>query len=414
MGRRPRLLALLAVLATTAAMAAACSSGGSSTAASTSTSTSTSTTQPAPTTTTVPGKSAVVLLSVGGNIDAYAANPPFTRQRVVAAGSAPGGIEPHGQICFFPDGSRRFVTAETRPAAAGAFAAGYGVYQLTGDRVGAFRVRRLSGFVSPSAAGSTPSTYGCAFTNDGRLFTTDAGAATGPATGQIVEWLPPLTGTTVAHCVIASGVASPGGLAADGHGGVALASSRAPGAGVWEYTGQFPTSGSACGALNTVSPTAPAGTPRVTTGVAAAELIHAGPHGLSAPSAVASSPDGRSLVVTSAPDGVIARYSLAGAFQSILLAPSAGEQLAATPRANGTPQGVAVNADGTVFYADPGLVRSANGTVAPAAMAGSLRRVTVTNGQAGKPQALKQHLPAPDGLGIFDPQSSSGGAGSIT
>ncbi len=75
---------------------------------------------------------------------------------------------------------------------------------------------------------------------------------------------------------------------------------------------------------------------------------------------------------------------------------------------------MAVNADGAVFYADPGLERAANGSVAPGARVGSLRRIAVTKGQPQPPNALNQDLPAPDGLGIFDPSKASGGAGSIT
>jgi len=58
-------------------------------------------------------------------------------------------------------------------------------------------------------------------------------------------------------------------------------------------------------------------------------------------------------------------------------------------------------------------VRSSDGTVAPAARAGSLRRIVVTGGKPGAPQVVNRQLPAPDGLGIFDPTSASGGAASI-
>ncbi len=400
-------------LALAAVVVTGCSSG--STPTTTPTSAPTTTTTPTPSTTEQPGKNAVLFVAVSGNIDAYATQAPYSRQRVVAAGTAPDGTEPHGQICFFPDGSRRFVVAESRPAVAGsAAAAGFGIYQLTGDDVGTYRVSRVAGVVSPSAASTTsPSTYGCAFLADGRLLTTDVGLASGLPTGQLIEWFAPFTSATVAHCIVATGLSSPGGLAADRNGGIDVAASRAPGAGVWRFDGAFPKSAATCGVLD--APTAHiAGAPsRVLAGVAATDLVPAGPDGLSSPSAVAASADGRSLVVTSEPDGVINAYDLSGHLLSRVLAPPKGEQLGTTPRASGTPLGIAVNADGTIFYADPGLVRAADGSVAPGLETGGVWRIAVNGGQAAKPQAINRLLQGPDGVGIFDPDKASGGSASI-
>jgi hypothetical protein len=151
----------------------------------------------------------------------------------------------------------------------------------------------------------------------------------------------------------------------------------------------------------------------VASGIRSALLVAAGANGLSAPAAVALTADGKGFVATSPPDGVIDQYDLSGHFVGTILAPPAGEQLGATPRAGGTPQGVAVNADGAVFYTDPGLLKSGNGTIAPGLRVGSLRRIVVKGGKAGTPQVVNRQLPAPDGLGIFDPSSASGGSASI-
>jgi hypothetical protein len=409
---------LAGALSAVALLAAACSSTSNGDSAPTTTPAPSTTVAPSTSTTEAPGKNAVVFVSVGGNIDAYAAQPPFDRQRVVAAGTAPDGSEPHGQICFLPDGSRRFVVAETRPARPGRpAAAGMGLYQLTGDDVGTYRVARLGGVDDPAAsAGAGSTTYGCAFLPDGRLFTTVVGAATGAATGQLTEWFPPFTAAKATRCVIATGLASPGGLAADRNNGIEVAVSRAPGAGVWRFSGSFPTGATACGALAPPTTTAAnhtTGPASVASGVTAGQLVAAGPHGLSAPAAVAVSNDGKSLVVTSPPDGVIDAFDLTGQFTSTLLAPKAVEQLGATPRASGSPFGVAVNGDGAVFYADPGLVKAPSGTIAPGLRVGSLRRIVVTNGKAAPPQLVNGRLPGPDGLGIFDPTSAAGGSASI-
>ncbi len=403
---RTRLVLAAALALALASVVAGCSSGSIPT--TTPTTAMPSTTAPPSTSTTEPGTDAVVFVSVGGNIDAYDSQAPYDRQRVVAAGTAPNGSEPHGQICFLPDATKRFVVAETRPAAAGTpAAAGFGLYQLSGDGIGTFRVQRVNGFTSPGATSASATlTYGCAFSKGGQLFTTDVGSVSptnsqsGAADGQLIEWFPPFTSSAPAHCVVATGLAVPQGLAAEPDGSVDLASASTPTAGVWRYSGAFPTKSTAC--------TTPM------TGVTATKVIPAGANGLSAPAAVALTSDNKSLVVTSAIDGVVDQFGLDGTFTTTLLTPDPAAPLAATPFTTGTPLGVAVNADGAVFYADPGLERAANGSVAPGARVGSIRRIAVTKAQPQAPNALNQNLPAPDGLGIFDPSKASGGAGSIT
>ncbi len=417
-GRGPTPLGLLAALAVATLALVACSSSTESTTPTSAP----STTAPATTTTTTPGKSAVVFVSVGGNIDAYSTQAPYHRERVVAAGTAPNGGQAHGQICFFPDGSRRFVVAETTPAVAAtpttpatAAQAGWGVYQLTGNDVGTFKVARVGGFTSPSAPSTAPSTYGCAFLSDGRLFTTDVGNASGAGTGQLIEWFGPFTPSspgaaiTLAHCTIATNLASPGGLAPDQDGSIDLASSRAPTAGVWKYGGTFPTDGASCEAA---AAPAPGDGGVMVTDVTASVLIPAGQNGLGAPSAVALAADAKTLMVSSAPDGVIDQFDLSGQFSQTVLAPKSGEQLGTNPRADGTPFGIAVNADGNLFYADPGLVQ-VNGVVQPGPRVGSLRRISFTKGQPQPPETVNQTLAAPDGLGIFDPAQAGGGSASV-
>ena len=234
----------------------------------------------------------------------------------------------------------------------------------------------------------------------GTLSATDSQA--GAADGQLIEWFPPFAGANVAHCVVATGLAVPQGLAAEPDGSIDVASASAPTAGVWRYRGSLPTKAAACSGAAAPLP-----------GVTATKIVAAGANGLGSPSAVALTPDNKSLVVSSAVDGVIDQFGLDGTFTTTLLTPNPAGPLGATPFATGTPLGVAVNADGAVFYADPGLTK-VGATVAPAAHLGSVRHFDVRDGQPQAPAALNQGLPAPDGLGIFDPSKASGGAGSIT
>ena len=71
----------------------------------------------------------------GNNLDAYEPIPPFTTQRVIhTIADQPDGLDINAQICFFPDGSGRFVagedTGQPNPPA------GWGIFQLSGTEVG--------------------------------------------------------------------------------------------------------------------------------------------------------------------------------------------------------------------------------------------------------------------------------------
>lgn len=402
-----RLFSTSAVAVTLLLLVAACSSPKARTATS-----STTTSPPGQvTTTTVPEAQGVLFAATEGNIDAYLTLAPYTRQRVVASGTGPPGTTAHGQICFTPDGSRRFVIAETRRPAEAAATAGWGVYQLTGDDIGSFRVRRVFGWDSAGTlSADAPTTYGCAFLPDGRLFTTDVGnQRDGAATGRLVEWFAPFDAATPAHCVLAADLATPLGLSVDESGAVYLASARAPTAGLWRYRGTFPSDPAGC---VTAIPE-PAGTEPPGTGppgppiVTAKLLVTGGTAGLSAPTAVAIAPNGQDLVVSSAPDGLIVAFDLEGADPSTVLEP-----LEPGSPATRSPFGLTIAPDGSVIYADTGLVTDTSGAIVPGNATGALSRIDTSDGTARPPETIDERLNAPDGLGLYLPLSMSGGAAS--
>ena len=437
-------LVLVAGVALLTALVASCSSPKSS-----SSSTTTSTLAPGVvTTTTTPEADAVVFAATEGNIDAYLPTDPFTRQRVVAAGTGPAGTTPHGQICFDSNGSRRFVVAETRTPVAGATtpaSAGWGVYQLTGNDIGSFDVHRLTGWDSPSAPSTdAPSTYGCAFLSTGQLITTDVGNRhDGDATGQLVEFFPPFDGTTPASCTLATALGSPLGLSVGNDDTLYLASSRAPTAGVWRYSGTFPASATDCVPAVSAAPATPGTTlppastttttsrsggsggnttttggstrpttpPAATTPLVASLFIPAGQNQLSTPSAVSVVPSGEALVVTSPPDGVIAAYQTDGTYVGSLLKPNTGSTLGPkTSFPGGTPFGVVVSPQGAVIYADPGYVRDAKGQLVPGTQTASLRTIETQEGSTAIPQDIDTGLQGTDGLGLYVPSGGGGAA----
>ncbi len=370
-------------------MAMACSSSKPKAAAPT---TSTSSLSEATTSTTAVDAAPIVFTAAAGTIDAYLTSSPYTRQRVVAAGTGRDGTTPHGQICFVPDGTRRFVVAEIRTPAGAPAAAGWGIYQLTGDEIGAFRVRRLGGWDSPGAPSiDAPATYGCAFLPDGRLFTTDIGnQRSGAATGRVVEWFGPFDSPTVASCVVASDLATPLGLSADTNGAVYLASARAPTAGVWRYDGTFATDAASC----------------VHAAVTSTQLVTGGTSGLSAPTAVAVAPSNKAFVVTSAPDGLVVAFDLDGANPEDLLRP--------TPqRPKSSPFGITVSPTGSVIYVDTALVADAKGVLTPGDRSGSLLVIDPSGGSNPAPSVMDHGLDGPDGLGLYVPGAGGGAASKV-
>jgi len=102
--------------------------------------------------------------------------------------------------------------------------------------------------------------------------------------------------------------------------------------------------------------------------------------------------------VSSVLNGVIAEFDARGKFVRRLMRPAPGEQLPFP--STGTPLGLGVDASGTVYYADIGIVRGANG-FGPGTNAGTVRRIRFENGQPQAPEILDSGLNFPDGIGVL-------------
>jgi len=386
--------------------------------------------QPGAVTTTVPQDQGVVFSAVDGNIDAYLSVAPFTKQRVVAAGTGPEGTTPHGQICFAPDATKRFVIAETRTPRGFPATAGWGIYQLTGDNIDTFRVRRVGGWDSPGDMSvDSPTTYGCTFLSDGRLFTTDVGnQRSGPATGRLVEWFSPFDSAAPTPCVIADALATPLSLSSDASGAVYLASARTPTAGVWRFRGTFPAAVTGCvkatdepagepdptttttETRRNVRPPAEGPTPTMPPGpasVTAKRIIDQGSSGLQTPTGVSVAPSGKALVVTSAADGLIVAFDLFGAQPEVIL--PASQPPSPVVR---NPFAVAITPSGAVIYVDSGPSTIIDSQVIPATNAGSIDQIDTSSSRVRPPITMAEHLNNPDGIGLYLPPSVSGGSAS--
>ncbi len=103
--------------------------------------------------------------------------------------------------------------------------------------------------------------------------------------------------------------------------------------------------------------------------------------------------------------GVINEYGPDGAFRRNILSPPAGESLGAKPYSTGTPLGIGVAADGTLFYADIGITATSKG-VGPGDHTGTVRRIRFVNGAAQPPDTMATGLDFPDGIGVWGPPRS--------
>jgi hypothetical protein len=119
------------------------------------------------------------------------------------------------------------------------------------------------------------------------------------------------------------------------------------------------------------------------------------------PNAIAKSPKG-SLFVSSVFNGVIAEFTADGKYVRDILRPPAGEQLGAQPFSTGTPLGVGVGPDGSVYYADIGIVISDDG-IGPGTGTGHVRRIAFDRaGRPTAPEEMDKGLAFPDGIGVWD------------
>jgi hypothetical protein len=353
--------------------------------------------QASPTTTAAVKAQAIVFNGEGNNLNAISTTPPFRKQTVIRNhDDDPDGLDINAQICFFPDSPRRFIagedTGQPNPPA------GWGIFDLSGEGIGSFtaaQVGKLTPTYQPSD--SNPENYGCGFLRDGRVLTTDIGnQASGPTNGQLIVWFPPFDSRQVRYCKIDIAIATAGQIFVDDQDRIYVASARpgAPTTGVLRYTGPFPTSDDAAGGCSRKDAT---GAPLADT--MRREQFVAAQDPILTPYAMA--PTGRGgFYVSSVFNGTIAEVDANGKYVRTVLKPPAGETLGTTTFSTGTPLGLGVADDGTIYYADIGIVISPDVGPGPE---GSVRRIRFVNGRPQAPEVMATGLQYPDGIGIFQP-----------
>ena len=139
------------------------------------------------------------------------------------------------------------------------------------------------------------------------------------------------------------------------------------------------------------------GAPLVDPGVVTKKRFITGdPLGALTPSAVVAAPGGR-YFVSSVLTGVIAEYGANGRFVRRVLDPPLLNLL--PPHPGGTPYGMVVDDDGSLWFADIGVQVNLP-DIGPVDQTGTVRRIRFVDGQPLAPEVMRADMSFPDGLGL--------------
>lgn len=291
------------------------------------------------------------------------------------------GLDINAQVCFLDE--RTFVAGEDTGQPE--ITPGWGVFMLDGDTLDELTATRIARLVPTyQAADSQPEMFGCGVLPDGRVVLTDVGnQALGPGTGQLMMFFPPVggwSGDITEHCKLDTDLATAQQIAIDGD-DVLVASARPPTVGVWRYT-DLPTDIDDCREL------------------APDLFIDPADGGLGIANGIAAAPDG-GWYVSSVFTGVINEYGPDGTFVREILRPPAGESLGAAPFSTGTPNGIGVTVDGTLWYADLGIIVRDDGSIGPGSELGTVRVIRFVDGEPQPPEVVEAGLAFPDAIGVL-------------
>ncbi|MFQ5512886.1 MAG: PQQ-binding-like beta-propeller repeat protein [Myxococcota bacterium] len=296
----------------------------------------------------------------------------------------------NGMVCLIPDGSGRFVAGEDtgQPSPP----PGWGVFSPGGEQIGKLTA-------TYNVAQGEP--FGCAFDPNGLLFTTEVGGQDfGTPSGQLILWFPPYDrfpgpagaypntdAPSTSFCKIATDIGTAGGIALDRQGRVYVAAASQ--LSVFRFSPPFPTGPDAAGGCGSVDAL---GSPLADSVQRETFLA---PNGLSTYTGLALAPNGH-LYAAEVITGRIGEYDLDGNLVRMLVEPN--ESL--PPISTGTPQGITVGGDGTLYYADLDLV----GTFPALGPGpdGKVWRVRFdASGNPSPPEVIRSGLAFPDGVSIL-------------
>jgi sugar lactone lactonase YvrE len=271
----------------------------------------------------------------------------------------------NGHTCLLPDGSGRFLLGEDTRQDEGE-RQGWGIFVANGGFVAKIPEPETEG----EAEQIEP--FGCAFHEEGNLFVTDVGSGSfGAEDGKLVTFFGPDYDT---FCVLDTTLRTAGAVAiADGD--VYVAESVPPGR-VQRYAAPFPASADECDTVQVE------------------RSVFIEDPDLSTPIGLARAPNGNWYVSSVVIPPKINEYDDDGELVRTI---AEGDDI-------GNPSGIAVAADGTIYYADLGLEeRPPPVFYAPGDGTGTVRRITFDeDGNPLPPEVLADGLDYPDAVAVLE------------
>jgi sugar lactone lactonase YvrE len=273
----------------------------------------------------------------------------------------------NGEICLLPDGDGNFLMGEDTRQEDGD-RQGWGVFEPDGT----FE-RKILEPETPNEPGQIEP-FGCAFDSEGRLFVSDVGSGSFDATdGKLVVYFPPDYDSS---CILDGGLRTAGGLVID-DGGSALVTESVPQGKILRFAPPFPASADEC-------ETVPAN-----------KSTFIEDPDVQTPIGIVRAPNGNWYVSSVFIPTAIREYDANGQFVRTI---AEGDDI-------GTPAGLALGSDGTLYYADLGIVTREGELPGPEPGKGTVRKITFdAEGNPSAPEIVGQGLDYPDAVTILEVQ----------
>lgn len=271
----------------------------------------------------------------------------------------------NGQVCPVPTGDGRFLMGEDTNQSDGA-RQGWGIF----SKDGTLKQKILEPETDGEAKQIEP--YGCFFDEDERLFTTDVGDENFDSkNGKFIVYFPPDYDT---YCVLALDLRVAGSIASDPDGNLYITETAPPGD-VLKFAGPFPANADECDSVK----------PERSQFIKDDEV--------QTTFGALRQPNGNWYVSSVFLPTAIREYDADGTFVRTI---AEGDSI-------GNPAGIALASDGTLYYADLGLVQEPGQLPGPGDKTGTVRKITFdADGNPSEPEIMNDGLDYPDAVSVLE------------
>lgn len=274
----------------------------------------------------------------------------------------------NGQVCLMPDQTGNFLLGEDtgeRPGDPTGPRQGWGIFNPEGRLV-----KKIPEPESPGEARKVEP-YGCGFDEQARLFVTDVGSGDfGSEDGKLIVFFPP---DYDAYCLLDTKLQVAGQVAIDGEGNVYVPETVPPGR-IFRFAPPFPTNPNECDS------------------VPVNKSVFIQDPEMQTPMGIVQAPNGNWYISSVFLPTAIREYDPTGNFVRTI---AEGDNI-------GNPAGISIDAQGTLYYADLGLVQEPGELPAPGQNTGTVRRIAFDEqGNPLPPETIGDGLDYPDAVSVL-------------